>query len=114
LEEKDAQEDHEKFMEDAKARHAEGIFDNFMCYCSNADEILGGAIEAAENKIPKLEESVIKEDLVLKKQLESDLKKHEPDRSAVKEAVARCGTVHSQKQCHSAASLVSCTACLQP
>ena len=29
LKEKDAQEDHEKFMEDAKARRAEEIFDNF-------------------------------------------------------------------------------------
>ena len=43
-------------------------FENFSCYCSHADEILG-----VENKIPKLE-SAIKEDLVLKKQLESDLK----------------------------------------
>jgi len=37
-------------------------------------------------------ESAIKEDLVLKKQLESNLKKHKADKSAVKEAVARCGT----------------------
>ena len=67
-------------MEDAKARRAEEIFDIFMCYCSNADEILGVQLRLFEKKIPKLE-SAIKEDLVLKKQFESDLKKHEADRS---------------------------------
>ena len=51
-------------------------------------------IEAVENKIPKLE-SAIKEDLVLKKQLESDLKKHKADRSAIKEAVVRCGALRN-------------------
>ena len=86
LEEKDAQEDHEKFMEDAKARRAEESFDNFKRGWN-----FGGAIEVVENKIPKLE-SASKEDLVLKKQLESNLKKHKADKPAVKEAVARCGT----------------------
>ena len=52
------------------------------------------AIEAVENKIPKLA-SAIKEDLVLKKQLESDLKKHKADRSAIKEAVVRCGALRN-------------------
>ena len=52
LEEKDAQEDHEKFMEDAKAGRAEEIFDNFMCYCSNADEILGLQLRLLRTRFP--------------------------------------------------------------
>merc|ERR1719174_3087976 len=66
---------------EAEGKKAEEIFDKFMCYCDNADQILGGAIEAAENKIPQLE-SAIKEDLALKKQLEADLKQHKADRAA--------------------------------
>ena len=61
-----------------------------------------------ENKNPKLEESAIKEDLVLKKQFESDLKKHMADRSAVKETVARCGT-----QRESSASSFACGVLMQ-
>jgi chromosome segregation ATPase len=81
---------------ESEGKKKEEIFDKFMCYCSNADEILGGAIEAAENKIPQLE-SAIKEDLALKKQLESDLKKHKADRSAAKEAVAKAKAIREKE-----------------
>jgi len=81
---------------ESEGKKKEEIFDKFMCYCENADSILGGAIEAAENKIPQLE-SAIKEDLALKKQLEADLKKHKSDRAAAKEAVAKAKEIREKE-----------------
>jgi uncharacterized coiled-coil DUF342 family protein len=81
---------------EAEGKKKEEIFDKFMCYCENADQILGGAIEAAENKIPQLE-SAIKEDLALKKQLEADLKQHKADRAAAKEAVAKAKALREKE-----------------
>merc|ERR1719310_1815545 len=49
------------------------MFDQYMCYCSNADETLGKSIADAEKKIPQLE-SALGEDAALKKQLEAVLK----------------------------------------
>merc|ERR1719353_136826 len=72
----------------AEGKKKQEIFDKFMCYCENADELLGGAITAAENKIPMLESS-IGEDASLKKQLDADLVKHKSDRAAAKEAIAK-------------------------
>ena len=42
----------------AEGKKAEAIYDKFMCYCDNADTLLGGAITAAENKIPQLEAAI--------------------------------------------------------
>jgi len=81
---------------EGEGKKKEEIFEKFMCYCGNADEILGGAIEAAENKIPQLE-SAIKEDLASKKQLEADLKNHKSDRSAAKEAVAKAKAIREKE-----------------
>jgi len=81
---------------EGEGKKKEEIFDKFMCYCENADSILGGAIEAAENKIPQLE-SAIKEDLALKKQLEADLKQHKADRAAAKEAVAKAKAIREKE-----------------
>jgi len=81
---------------EGEGKKKEEIFEKFMCYCGNADEILGGAIEAAESKIPQLE-SAIKEDLAMKKQLEADLKKHKADRSAAKEAVAKAKAIREKE-----------------
>jgi len=71
----------------AEGKKAEAIYDKFMCYCDNADTLLGGAITAAENKIPQLE-AAIGGDLAEKTQLEADIKKHKADQVAAKEAVA--------------------------
>merc|ERR1719364_27872 len=51
----------------------EKIFDQYMCYCKNADGTLGKSISAAENKIPQVE-SAISEGTATKKQLETELK----------------------------------------
>merc|ERR1719498_1568217 len=81
---------------EGEGKKKEEIFDKFMCYCENADSILGAAIDAAENKIPQIE-SAIKEDLALKKQLEADLKKHKSDRAAAKEAVAKAKAIREKE-----------------
>jgi hypothetical protein len=72
------------------------IYDQFMCYCDNADTILGGAIDAAEKKIPMLE-SAIGEDGALVTQLKADLKAHKADRAAAKEAVAKATALRGKE-----------------
>jgi len=80
----------------ADGEKKEKVYDQFMCYCDNADTILGGAIDAAEKKIPMLE-SAIGEDGALVTQLKADLKNHKADRAAAKEAVAKA-TAMRQKE----------------
>jgi len=72
----------------AEGKKAEAIYEKFMCYCENADTLLGGAITAAETKIPQLE-SGIKADVAMKKQLEADLKAHKADRAAANAAIEK-------------------------
>jgi predicted nucleic acid-binding Zn-ribbon protein len=71
----------------AEGAKKQEIYDKFMCYCDNADTLLGGAITAAENKIPQLE-SAIGGDGELKKQLDADIIKHKSDKDAANEAIA--------------------------
>jgi hypothetical protein len=80
----------------ADGKKKQEIFDKFMCYCENADELLGGAITAAETKIPLLE-SAIGEDGALKKQLEADLEAHKGDRAAAKEAIAKATGIRNKE-----------------
>jgi len=80
----------------ADGKKAEALFDKFMCYCENAETLLGGAITAAENKIPQLE-SAIKEDLAQKKQLEADLKAHKSDRAAAKGAIEKATALREKE-----------------
>jgi len=80
----------------AEGKKKQEIFDKFMCYCENADELLGGAITAAETKIPLLE-SAIGEDGALKKQLESDLESHKADRASAKEAIAKATGIRNKE-----------------
>jgi peptidoglycan hydrolase CwlO-like protein len=80
----------------ADGEKKKALFDKFMCYCDNADTILGGAIAEAEKKIPLLE-SAIGEDGALKLQLEADLKNHKADRAAAKEAVAKATALREKE-----------------
>jgi len=80
----------------ADGKKAEALFDKFMCYCENAETLLGVAITAAENKIPQLE-SAIKEDLAEKKQLEADLKAHKSDRAAAKGAIEKATALREKE-----------------
>jgi len=80
----------------AEGKKKEELYDKFMCYCQNADDLLGGEIAAAKTKIPQLE-STIKEDAAMKKQLESDLKAHKSDRAAAKEALAKADAIRERE-----------------
>jgi len=80
----------------AEAAKKEKIFDEFMCYCSNADNTLGASITEAEKKIP-LVESSIEESSALKKQLETDLKAHQSDRSSAKEAISKATEIRAKE-----------------
>jgi len=80
----------------AEGKKKEAIFDKFMCYCNNADELLGAAVQAADTKIP-LVTSAIEEDTAMKKQLEADLKAHQTDRAAAKEAIAKATAMRNKE-----------------
>jgi len=71
----------------AEGAKKQEIYDKFMCYCDNADTLLGGAITAAEQKIPLLESS-IGEDGEMKVQLDADIVKAKADREAANSAIA--------------------------
>jgi len=64
----------------------EKLFDQYMCYCKNADSTLGASIAAASTKIPQLEAS-IKESAAAKKQFEAELKSAQVDRVEAKDAI---------------------------
>merc|ERR1719506_1547212 len=74
----------------------EKLFDEYMCYCKNADGTLAKSIADAEEKIPQLESS-IKEDLAMKKQLEADLKAAKADRAEAKEAMAKATAIRDKE-----------------
>ena len=80
----------------AEGKKKQEIYDKFMCYCNNADTLLGGAITAAENKIPMLE-SAIGEDAGLKKQLDADIISHKADRAAAKDAIAKATALRGKE-----------------
>jgi chromosome segregation ATPase len=79
----------------AEGKEKQAIFDKFMCYCNNADTLLGGAITAAENKIPMLESS-IGEDAGLKKQLDADIVKHKSEKVAAKDAISKATAIREK------------------
>jgi len=80
----------------AEGKKKQEIFDKFMCYCNNADTLLGGAITAAENKIPMLESS-IGEDAGMKKQLDADIVKHKADKVAAKDAISKATAIREKE-----------------
>merc|ERR1719359_792258 len=63
------------------------MFDQYMCYCQNADGTLGKSISDAETKIPQVESSIA-EGAALKKQLEAELKEAQVGRVEAKDAIA--------------------------
>merc|ERR1719502_140303 len=83
-----------KVAEEGKKK--EEVFDKFMCYCKNADTLLGGAVTAAENKIPQLESSIGKDE-ALKKQLDADVVQHKADRAQAKEDIAEAQALREKE-----------------
>merc|ERR1719313_1055269 len=81
---------------EAEGEKEKELFDKFMCYCDNADATLGKSIADAETKIPQLE-SDLKEAVETKAQLESDIKQHQADREAAKEAMAKATEIREKE-----------------
>merc|ERR1719163_502300 len=75
----------------------EKMFDQYMCYCNNADGTLGASISDAETKIPQLE-SAIKEGAALKKQLEAELKDAQAARVEAKDAIAKATAIRDKEK----------------
>merc|ERR1719163_2371068 len=80
----------------AEGAKKEKMFDQYMCYCSNADETLGKSIRDAGTKIPQLESS-ISEDAALKKQLESELKEAQTARVDAKDTIAKATAIREKE-----------------
>jgi len=71
----------------AEGEKEQELFDKYMCYCSNSGGDLSKSISDADTKIPQLGAD-IKEAEAANAQLKEDLKQHQVDRSAAKQAVA--------------------------
>merc|ERR1712032_456673 len=80
----------------SEGQRKKAIYDKYMCYCDNADSLLGGAITAAQNKLP-LVDSQLKEDAATKKQLDADVENHVWDRQAAEEAISKA-TAQREKE----------------
>merc|ERR1719281_1832457 len=74
----------------------EELYEKFMCWCKNGAAILGKSISDAETKIPQLE-SKIEEQTSSKTQMEEDVKNHQSDRAAAKDAMAQA-TAQREKE----------------
>merc|ERR1719379_659232 len=72
------------------------MYDQYMCYCSNADETLGKSIADAETKIPQVESS-IGEDAALKKQLEAEVKDAQTARADAKQAIEEATALRNKE-----------------
>jgi len=72
------------------------MFDEYMCYCKNGEEALGKSIADAETRIPQLE-SDNKEDLALKKQLDSEIAEAKSSRAEAKDTIAQATALREKE-----------------
>merc|ERR1719262_1614478 len=80
----------------AEGEKEKELFDKYMCYCNNAGGDLSKSIADADTKIPQLGAD-IKADEAALAQLKEDLKQHQVDRSAAKEAVAEATALREKE-----------------
>merc|ERR1719420_1151893 len=80
----------------AEGKKEEELYEKFMCYCENSGSTLGKSISDAETKIPQVE-SDLKEAVETKAQLEADIKQHQADREAAKEAMAKATEIREKE-----------------
>jgi len=80
----------------AEGEKKKAIYDKFMCYCENADDLLAGAIKASEAKIPMLE-SAIGSDAAAKKQLDLDLVAHKQAQVDAKAAIVKSTEIRAKE-----------------
>jgi septal ring factor EnvC (AmiA/AmiB activator) len=72
------------------------LYDKFMCYCKNSKGDLAASISGANTKIPQVS-SDIKTSEEQKVQLEEDLKQHQADRAAAKDAMASSTAIREKE-----------------
>merc|ERR1719265_1498687 len=65
---------------EAEGKKEQGLFDKFMCYCSNGAGELDASIATAQSSIESLTSKVSSE-TALKSQLEQDVIQHKADRA---------------------------------
>merc|ERR1719421_436342 len=70
----------------AEGEKAKELYDKFMCYCENADTVVGAGIADSEGRVPQLE-AAIKSAIALKGQLELEVKWHQKDRAEAQAAI---------------------------
>merc|ERR1740122_287173 len=72
------------------------LFEKFMCYCKNGAGELEASISAAEDKLASLPEE-IKAALGKLEQLKADVKQHQTDKQAAKDAMAEATTIREKE-----------------
>merc|ERR1719163_749912 len=80
----------------AEGAKKEKMFEQYMCYCQNADGTLGKSISDAETKIPQVQSS-IEEGAAMKKQLEGELKDAQVGRVEAKDAIAKATAIREKE-----------------
>ena len=80
----------------AEGKKEKELFDKFMCYCTTGADDLAASIGAADTKIPQVE-AALKEGEATKLQLEADVKAHQADRAAAKEAIAKATALREKE-----------------
>merc|ERR1719162_613698 len=80
----------------AEGEKKEKMFDQYMCYCNNADGTLGKSISDAETKIPQVTSSIT-EGAAAHKQLEAELKGAQASRVDAKDAIAQANAIRDKE-----------------
>jgi len=80
----------------AEGEKEEELFEKFMCYCKNGDKALAKSIADAEGKAPELASDIEAAESQVA-QYKGDLKQHQTDRHAAKEAMAAAKAVREKE-----------------
>merc|ERR1719273_959414 len=72
------------------------LYEKFMCYCKNGASELEASISAAEDKLASLPEE-IKAALAKLEQLKADVKQHQADKQAAKDAMAEATAIREKE-----------------
>jgi len=80
---------------EVEAEREKELYDKFMCYCKNSGGDLSKSIADAETKVPALGAEIGAAE-AKKKQYEEDLKQHQVDRAAGKQAMSEATSIRAK------------------
>merc|ERR1719265_1360433 len=86
-----------------EGKKEQGLFDKFMCYCSNGAGALETAIASGRSQVDALT-SKIESETALKSQLQQDLVQHKSDRAAAEATIKESTEMRSKEAAEFAAS----------